>query len=236
MSRLENHNKKVARKRLLTTFILIGIVIIFFFNSGIALLIDGSVAISRFLGGNKTDDAAQSAPEFGVVEIDEIPTATNSAAIIVSGRAHNMDIVYAYVNGDKRDEIEVDKDGTFTTEIDSLTPGENEVYVAGTTSNKKEKKETSSYTVTYANDKPTVEISEPFDGLRTPRNEIKVSGTVKSGSGTVVRINGSPAVVGQGGVFSSFVKLNEGENTITVTVSDNAGNTDEKTLKVIYEK
>lgn len=236
MSRLENHNKKVARKRLFTMLVLIGVVVIFFLNSGIALLIDGSVAISRMFGGNRNAKTTDAAPEFGVVEIDDIPTATNSAAIIVSGRAHNMDTVYAYVNGDKQDEIIVEKDGSFTTEIGSLTPGDNEVYVAGTTNNRKEKKETSLYIVTFANDKPTVEISEPSDGLRTPRNEIKVTGTVKSGSGTIVRVNGSPAVVGQGGAFSAFVKLNEGENTISVTVSDDAGNSDEKTIKVIYEK
>lgn len=236
MSRLENHNKKIARKRVITMLVLIAAVIFFFLNSGIALLIDGSVAVSRLFGGSRTEDEAQTAPEFGVVEIDEIPAATNSAAVRVSGRAHNMDSVYAYINGVRQDKLNVDKNGEFSEEIGSLDPGENEIYIAGTTANTKQKKDSDTYTVIFSTDKPTVEITEPAEGLKTPRNEITVSGTVKSGPGAVVRVNGSPSVIGQGGKFSAFVKLNEGENTISVTVSDNAGNSEEKTVKVIYEK
>ncbi len=222
---------------MITVFVVIGAFVLFFLNSGLALLIDGAVSLSNLVGGRRSDTTAESAPEFGDVEIDEIPTATNSAAIIMSGRAHNMKNVYIFVNGNKQDEVSIEKDGTFSTEVSPLTPGDNEIYVEGVTDNNNTKKSSDTYTVVYAESNPSVEISNPPDGLKTPRNEITVDGVVKGGTGTVVvRVNGSPTVVGQGGKFQAFVKLNEGENTITVIVSDDAGNTEEKTVKATYEK
>ena len=55
------------------------------------------------------------APKFYSVQFDEIPAATNSAGLTVSGVADNLDEIKFYLNGKLTKKIRVDSDGKFST-------------------------------------------------------------------------------------------------------------------------
>ncbi len=80
---------------------------------------------------------------------------------------------------------------------------------------------------------PALEVVEPMEGFRT--NELSVTVSGLSEPGARVSVNGAPVVVDAEGRFSTTQTLRRGSNTITVTASDEAGNTETKsvTLKVV---
>ena len=89
--------------------------------------------------------------------------------------------------------------------------------------------------ITYDNEKPVLEISEPEDGklIKGGDKKVKVSG--KSSTDAQVFVNGTRIVLGNEGGFTTDMSLNDGENTITIKAQDNASNNVELERKVIYE-
>jgi hypothetical protein len=192
---------------------------------------------SGFVGtlGNKSDtQSSQSENFFGTLDVDEMPSATNSAEFLVTGTVTNFDKVEFFVNDKKVQSGLVDSKDAFSKIVGSLEKGKNEVYVKALTSDSKHTKVSETFTIYYKNEKPLLEITEPGDNSRTNRPEIKIAG--KTDKGVAVHINQSPVVVNSEGVFQQTVRLNEGENKITIDVEDDAGNTDQKILTVTYQK
>jgi hypothetical protein len=177
---------------------------------------------------NKTTDV------YGSVNIDDIPVATNSASIVISGSVVNYSTVNFYINGKKIKETELVAADTFSEEIGDLKEGNNDVYVRAETSDGKNSKKSATYSVLYKPQKPKLEISEPTDRATVNDPEVTVKG--KTDKEIFIRVNGSPIVVNAQGDFDSTVRLKEGENAIIIQASDIAGNLETKTLTVIYQK
>jgi len=73
---------------------------------------------------------------------------------------------------------------------------------------------------------PTLTVKSPADGLVTVAASVTVSGTASDSGGLKgVTVNGSAVTVAANGGFSTTVSLANGQNTITVTATDNSGNT-----------
>lgn len=71
---------------------------------------------------------------------------------------------------------------------------------------------------------PTLELTEPDDGLVTNRDAVRVSGTATDERGIEsVTVNGRQVPVAADGSFAVRVPLDEGENVITVTARNTAG-------------
>ena len=79
-----------------------------------------------------------------------------------------------------------------------------------------------------------MEITEPSDNFSTSNQEIKIKGSTDKE--TYVHINDLPVVVDANGNFETSIRLKDGDNQITATAQDIAGNTETKTLKVTYQK
>jgi hypothetical protein len=237
MTRLERHAKRETRQRTISLLVIIALILIFVVKAGIPFIINQSVSLSQAMGGNKQATTGQSAdPSFNSVEINTIPEATNSAQIQLTGTAQNIDKVSIIINGDSVKDIDTSSQSQFSATVGDLKSGSNEVYAEGSVKGSAQKKQSQKYTIVLSTSAPTIDVSEPQDGMKTPRTEITVNGKV-SGSGDLnLLVQGLPAVISNAGTFSQIVPLKEGENKIVVHVSDQAGNVTEKTITVTYEK
>jgi RHS repeat-associated protein len=93
---------------------------------------------------------------------------------------------------------------------------------------------TASSTITVYRDTtaPSVTITSPEDGSTVTADSVIVTGTVNDPS-AVVRVNGVLAQV-TNNTFTATVPLAPGANTITITVTDPAGNAGTATISVTY--
>ena len=205
--------------------------IVFIFTIGLQWLINSAVFVNKLVGKKEVQTTTNN-NFYGSLNVDSIPNATNSAKFIISGTVSNFDKLEYYLNGKKIKETDVyDR---FEEIIGDLKVGTNEVYLIAKTKKSDQKKQSNKFTIYLKNEKPKLEITEPKDGSKTDKNEIKVVG--KTDKEIIIQINRLPIVVDALGNFQSTVKLNEGENKVTVTAQDLAENLESKTLTVIYEK
>ncbi len=236
MSRLKKHQKK----QLLTSIFLYGLLllVVFYlmFSFGIKFLINGAVFIANLGSGGKNNNPAlvKSSDFFGSIDIDSIPSATNSAKIIVAGSAVNFDNLEFYLNDEKVKRTSLSSSDSFEEEIDGLEKGDNKIYIIAKSQKTKDSKKSKTFTVTYMADKPKLEISEPQDQAKVNQQDIKVSGSTNKE--TFITVNDSPVVVDANGNFQTSVRLREGENKLEITAQDMAGNTENKTLTVTYRR
>lgn len=213
---------------------LIVILLIFIFTVGFKILLNTSVFIANIFSNNKPTETIKNTNEFLSLTIDNIPSATNSASIIVSGSATNIDEIQFVLNNKKIKEIKNFSLDSFNEEISGLVEGENQIYLIGKNNNDNITKKTQKYTVIYKNTKPKLEIIDPKDGDTVNKNEIIIKG--ETDKEVFVKINNSPVIVDALGKFQYQIRLNEGENSFEIIAQDIAGNIETKTLKINYQK
>jgi hypothetical protein len=77
---------------------------------------------------------------------------------------------------------------------------------------------------------PALAVLAPLDGSHTSNYSVYVIGTTDPGA--AVSVNGEPVAVGQGGDFSTELKLQPGQNRVVVAASDALGNVKFVTINV----
>ena len=229
MSRLLKYKQKKA----LINLGLIIIAIFIIFTVGFQFIIKGSVFIANVFS-DKSDTDQVNNQILGEININEIPTATNSSKIKVSGSTYNMDSVLIFLNKQEVDNIEINSKNEFSTIIDNLNTGENELYFVGIQKKSEQRKKTDIFTIISKTTKPKIEISSPKDHSITPKTEINIIG--KTDIDVIIKINDQPVVASSDGSFNHLVRLSEGENKFIINAEDEAGNTDSLTLTIVYEK
>ena len=234
MGRLEQHQKKQLNNTIFFSLFILIAVIVLIFTVGLKILLNTSAFVAR-VTEKKSDTALKKNQNLiEDIDIDSIPVATNSARIFVGGSVVNFDQVEFYLNGDLVKEITLLTSDNFNEEIGDLNKGENEIYVIGKTKESGEEKKSKIFTVLFKGEKPKLEVKEPQDNLKTNSSEIKVLG--QTDKETYIKVNELPVVVDAQGLFQTLVRLKEGENKIIILAQDVAGNSEEKTLTVTYEK
>jgi hypothetical protein len=130
-------------------------------------------------------------------------------------------------NGDQLRDVDLGSGRTMVVQNIGLKPGDNAITVAyvwdGTAG-----PQSNTVTVTRDSSAPSVDVASPIDGSTTSSGEITVAGRAETGS--TVRIKN--ATVGSAanpstdtdGSFSASMVLVNGENRLTVTATDTAGN------------
>lgn len=236
MTRLSTYRQKQFRRKVLFYVFTLALIIILLFTFGLKLLIQTSLIIANIASPKKSLQTQESKDGsfFGALNIDNVPTATNSARLIVSGSITNYDTVEFYINDKKVDEKSFSSSDSFSSEIGDLEVGDNIIYLKAKATNTKDTKESQRFTVTYKNQKPTLEITEPETPKKTNKPDIKVSG--QTDKEIFIHVNEMPLVVDSSGNFQTTVMLKEGENNIIVKAEDNAGNIESKTLTITYQK
>ena len=232
MSRLDRHQNKQIIQRIVIAIVLFIVFIIFFFSAGIKMLVSFTLFINQLANNGSKQQSTQQTQSFNTVNIDPIPSATNSATLTFSGTSLNFDKLEIYLNNEKQDEISISD--TFSGKINGLEKGANSVYFIAKSSTSKETKKTPTYDVLYKSDNPKLEIQQPNDNSKTNKEDIQISGSTDKE--TTIRINGQPLVVDVDGKFTTMFRLKEGENKIQITAEDIVGNQEKKELTVTYSK
>lgn len=234
MSRLEKHFEREKKKHLILIIFLIIFFVIFFFTHGIQTIINTSIFISKLTAKNNPVEINLPSSQYGLLDIENIPLATNSSTIEIKGSVFNLRKIVGFLNKEKIIEKDVKNKNSFNLTIDSLKEGNNELYLEGFSDKDKLIKRTRKYNIFYKKEKPKIEITEPQDNSKVNKDLITIKG--KTEPETIIKINDLPVVVDALGNFETEVNLLEGENKIKISASDIAGNIEEKTLTVFYQK
>ena len=213
-------------KYLIITVLLIG----FFATVGIQLL----VKTSLFISGASKETLDQGSPNaiLDAPEIYNLPDATNSAQLELSGVGTLETTLHIFVNGEETDTFQMSSED-FSASV-SLQAGENEIYAQTEDVKNKKVKDSPLYKVLYINSKPNLTIGTPTDGQTIASQEVEVTG--KTDQNVSIRIDNAPTVVASDGSFRQSVRLKEGENMITVEAFDIAGNSNKVELRITYQK
>lgn len=234
MSRLEAHKKKVFLFRLVFFIGVLLAVIFFIFSYGFKLLIQSSLIVNQLAHPNSKQATSAAQPDvYGSFSVDNLPMATSSAKIIVSGSVQAYDKIEFFLNDQKIKTITVNAD-FFQEEIGDLRKGDNKIYALAKNTSDKQQKKSTVFTVSLKNDKPKLEVTEPLDHAITNKQEIKVAG--RTDKEVFVKINGLPIVVDSLGNFQTIIKLSPGDNKIEIIAIDDVDNSENKTLTVTYRK
>lgn len=214
--------------------IILVLLVVFFMTIGFRLIINASIWISGINkdGGSITNSKDDDRSFLLAPEFYNIPDATNSATLAVSGRGTEDTKLIIYVNDEEAEEIDMEAD-EFEARL-KLDQGENTIYAETIDKKNKKAKDSETYTVYVLTEDPSLSIKSPIDGDTRDQSDVTVIG--ETDEGVSIRINNSPVVVGSDGSFQKKLQLREGDNTITIRAIDIAGNETELELKVRYEK
>lgn len=166
--------------------------------------------------------------------LSALPEATNSSSLLVEGYTESGSALDLMVNDSISLTSKAGEDGFFSI-VGTLIPGSNRVYVraadeAGNMSSSEVKM------VTFDSKAMELTLSSPKDGVEffgKNNQVIDLVGEVNKPDSQVI-INNSFVVVERDGKFVHRFQLASGNNEIKIVASDKAGNTAEKTIKILY--
>jgi RHS repeat-associated protein len=159
-------------------------------------------------------------------------TFTKETTVTVSGTAHDDIAVAALtVNGQN---VTVGEGGAWTTTV-TLTGGDGAKTITAVATDSSGKSTPASIQITLDTTPPVIAIGSPANGTSTTSPTISVSGTVSDALSGVagVSCNGTAATV-SGGTFTCVVPLVAGDNGISATATDVAGNSANVTTHVTF--
>ena len=234
MRRSELFQKKRLTKTITLFVILLLLTVLLISTVGLKLLLNYSVFVADLFSKKSASPLNKTVDIYGSINIDNIPIATNSALIIVSGSVINYDKIQFFLNNKKVKEIDSVSSDTFSEEIGDLENGENKVFIKALSADGKSSKKTDTFTVLFKEEKPKLEISEPKEGDKTSQQEVIIKGSTDKE--VFVKINDLPITVDAKGYFQTSYRLKEGDNSINIEAIDIAGNVETKTLTIVYQK
>lgn len=238
MSRLMMYIQKKKRERIFILIFTVIIIFYLFFNYGLSLLINSVLLFRNFQQTKKNSIINKNhlnKNDLYLLDIENIPLATNSSRIIIKGSTFNLAKLIFYLNKKRVAEKNLTTNESFTQIIDNLIEEtNNEILIKGLNNENEIVKESKKYLVYYKKNNPKLQIFEPEEGKKVNQSSVIIKG--KTDKETIIKINDYPIVVNALGEFEHEVTLNEGENKIKIQAEDIAGNHEEKTLTIIYEK
>ncbi len=169
---------------------------------------------------------------FAAPKFTEFPTATSQEKVVIKGIARSNAGVVLF-DKDRRAVAlaNADEQGNFVFENILLASGENKFTARAFNAFKKASKSSREIVIKYDTAAPSLELQSAA-GLTVNSQNYTVTGKAEPGS--VVTVNGVVATVNPDGTWSATVPLNPGENSLTVTATDSAGNQASTTQTVTY--
>ena len=229
-SRLSRRLERKTQKNLILNLLGIVVVLFILFKFGIPFLINVTLFIS---GGKSTQSTKQDQTVFVAPPVlNPIPSATNSAQIVISGIASSKQSIELYVNGDLTNKEKTKDDGTFSFE-ETLKPGVNTIKTKATIDSTSSEF-SQDIIVLFKNDSPMLSINSPTDGQSFSKDQNTVTVSGSTDPDVKVTVNDFWAIADENNNFSYTFLLHDGNNQIKVLAVDLAGNITEKDLKVIY--
>jgi hypothetical protein len=231
-SRLSKRLERKSEKNL--TLSILGIILVVFlvFKFGIPTLVSLSLFLSG--SGSKNETVNQNSSFIAPPVLDSFPEATSSANIIISGIASKNQTINLYINDNLADTVKAGDNGKFSFK-EIVKTGEN-IIKAKAVINKIESSFSNTIITAFKSAPPSLNISSPSDGqsFSKDQNTIDIRGTTDAE--VKVTVNGFWAITDSNGNFEYTLNLQNGDNTIKISATDQAGNRNEKELKVTYSQ
>ncbi len=229
---IKKNNKRTVILSLLAFFLFCILLL-----RGFPYILEGIGNISQFLNRNDSKSISQQKNEEILLPptLIDIPQATSSAYIKVSGKSEQTGTIEIYLNTKLEDEIESEAGKKFTSSLFKLKDGPNEIR----TKIKNESSESSfseSYNVSFLSKEPILEVSFPQDSSKFLKADKRITIQGKTDENSTVFINDTKAIVDSDGSFSHLIELNEGDNQITIRSRNQAGKELEKKITVNYSR
>jgi hypothetical protein len=229
-SRLTKRLEQKTEKNLILNILGIVVIVFLLFKFGIPLLINFSTFLSSSQSDNKSN--TQISPFIAPPVLDSFPQATSSANIIISGMASKNQMINLYLNDNLINSSKTGSDGKFVFKP-TIKTGYNTIYTKVSIDGK-ESASSNIIKTAFKSAPPSLSISSPSDGQSFFRdqNTVEVKGTTDID--VRVTVNGFWAITDNNGNYSYSLLLQNGDNKITTTATDIAGNKVEKTIKINY--
>ncbi len=233
VQRLAQREERATVKRIISLSAFSIILAVFIFTLGIPLLGRFADVLDSFFG-NRSEEQITDKEIPRPPSLDQLPQATNSAKLAISGFSDEGTVVDIYFNSEKVSQVKT-RDGKFTYEDLILKDGENQISAKAASKLGKESDFSPTQTIILDKEEPTLEVETPAEGQTfSGDNRIRVSG--KTDRDSQVYANGFLASVDFEGKFEVFVPAGEGETTIEIKAIDEAGNTKVVTRKINFRR
>ena len=228
-------NEEELYKRLFTTIsaILLTLILLFvvfrFFGPKLGSLF-GLISVHRNDPAER-DKITPVPPIFSL-----IPKATNKKKLTLNGISEPGSTVVLFMNGSKKSSIITSNDGLFTFTDLELTEGKNTIFARATDKNDNESDDSEKAIVVLDTKKPEIKIDSPVNGetVRNLNKRIEVKGKLNEKAN--VMINGRVAIVQSDFTFGILLGVEEGNVSIKVVATDEAGNSKDETVFAVYQK
>ena len=233
IERLSRKEETKVVKRIVYLSIFSIILAVFLITLGIPILGKFADFLNLVFRKNEISQVdTKSTPRVPILDI--LPQATNSASLAISGFSQDETKVVIYNDLQNVGEAEVES-GKFQFENLKLKDGQNEISAKAISKSGKESDFSESAKVILDKEPPKLEVDTPSEGQSFSQdNRIKVSG--KTDKDAQVYANGFLASVTAEGNFEVLVPVLEGETTIEIKATDDAGNTKVESRKVNFKK
>lgn len=233
VQRLARREEKATVKRIVWLSLVSLILAVSLFTLGIPALAKFADVLDRIFP-KSAQDTGDSSGTPQPPNVDNLPSATNSAKLKISGFAPGASRVDIYLKSEKVGEATV-KDNKFQFEDLILEKGDNNILGKSISSSGGESEFSQQQNVIYDNEEPKLEIETPSESQSfSGNNRILVSGKVDTD--VQVYANGFLANINSDGKFEVLVPVPEGEITIEIKAVDDAGNTRVEKRKINYKK
>ena len=228
-------NEEELYKRLFTTIsaILLTLILLFvvfrFFGPKLGSLF-GLISVHRNDPAER-DKITPVPPIFSL-----IPKATNKKKLTLNGISEPGSTVVLFMNGSKKSSIITSNDGLFTFTDLELTEGKNTIFARATDKNDNESDDSEKAIVVLDTKKPEIKIDSPVNGetVRNLNKRIDVKGKLNEKAN--VMINGRVAIVQSDLTFGILLGVEEGNVSIKVVATDEAGNSKDETVFAVYQR
>ncbi len=207
--------------------------------AAVAMLVWGLPALSQLAGVfmNPNTPTSQSYTIKPTPPIfTDVPTATNSATVSLSGFSQPGVTVELYVNGAKVNQVLTSDSSTFTFPSITLSSGDNEIYAYASSLHGVLSDQSQSYTISFDTTKPQVTITSPHDGdTMTGQSQqlVTFQGSVDK-AGAKVYIGDHMVILNPDNTFSFQYQLTQGSQQIAIKAIDGAGNESDSTMTLTW--
>jgi len=231
-SRIQRHLQEQGLRNILLAIGGIIIIIILMATYGVNALVNFSLLVTQRSSNDDVKSAKNDVAYVAPPVINPLNEATKSAQITVNGYAGEKQTIKLYVNGKLTDKTEVKKNKQFTFNNVSLEKGNNEIKTKAINSDKKESDYSVIININYIDKPPALDVTYPQDGQTISKGDSPIKVTGKTDPGVKVTVNDFWAISQDDGSFSYTLSLSDGDNTIKIVATDDAGNQTTKELKV----
>ena len=233
-SRIRRYEEKKLQMRLVLAVLGSIAVLVFILVFGFKILVGFSLLVDKIRGGSPVSQNTQTL--LLPPSLDPLPSATNSATLIISGSGTPGAILILYVNEGETQKLTIPTDGRFSIPSVKILEGMNTISAKITDEKQNTSDLSNVLTVSSKRTPPSLEVISPSSNttINGDKNTVDVVG--KTEQDTVIAINDRLAVVNADETFRYPFQLKEGDNILKISATDTAGNQTVIERRVIYQK